>query len=154
MIHFDGWSAEYDYWCSRSAVELHPARWCEKHGWDLQPPLSESVCGGGDGMGVGGCVRVCVCAFMPVLHINVLPHPPPRRADQEWPGWDQYLLETEADSADEGLFTAVSACAVPVLLCASTVHYNSRLFHQISFCTHNSSLEGAMELKFVPFYSS
>ena len=41
LIHFDGWSSDYDYWCPRDSVELHPARWCLKHGWELQAPYSE-----------------------------------------------------------------------------------------------------------------
>ena len=35
----------------------------------------------------------------------------------------------------------------------NTMDY-SKVFGQISFCTHNSSLEGAAELKFVSFCSS
>ena len=36
LIHFDGWSNVYDYWCESDAIELHPVGWCEMHGWELQ----------------------------------------------------------------------------------------------------------------------
>ena len=36
LIHFDGWSNDYDYWCESDAIELHPVGWCEMHGWELQ----------------------------------------------------------------------------------------------------------------------
>jgi len=38
LIHFDGWTDKYDYWCVCDAVELHPVGWCETHDWELQPP--------------------------------------------------------------------------------------------------------------------
>jgi len=43
MIHFDGWGPGYNYWCPSDSVELHPAGWCEKHGWELQPPHGEQL---------------------------------------------------------------------------------------------------------------
>ena len=41
MIHFDGWSQDYNYWCPSDSVELHPVGWCKKHGWELQPPYGQ-----------------------------------------------------------------------------------------------------------------
>ena len=38
LIHFDGWSNAYDYWCESDAIELHPVGWCETYGWELQNP--------------------------------------------------------------------------------------------------------------------
>ncbi len=38
LIHFDGWGANYNYWCSQDAIELHPPGWCGKVGWELQTP--------------------------------------------------------------------------------------------------------------------
>ena len=38
LIHFDGWTEAYDYWCVSDSVELHPTGWCETHNWELQPP--------------------------------------------------------------------------------------------------------------------
>lgn len=38
LVHFDGWSNAYDYWCGTDAIELHPMGWCETHGWELQIP--------------------------------------------------------------------------------------------------------------------
>ena len=38
LVHFDGWSNAYDYWCGADAIELHPMGWCETHGWELQKP--------------------------------------------------------------------------------------------------------------------
>ena len=38
LIHFDGWTKAYDYWCGTDAIELHPVGWCESYGWELQKP--------------------------------------------------------------------------------------------------------------------
>ena len=38
LIHFDGWSNQYDYWCKPNATDIHPAGWCKKHGYPLSPP--------------------------------------------------------------------------------------------------------------------
>lgn len=38
LIHFDGWSNTYDYWCESDAIDLHPMGWCETYGWELQIP--------------------------------------------------------------------------------------------------------------------
>ena len=29
-VHFDGWSAEYDYWCLSSSNDIHPPMWSGK----------------------------------------------------------------------------------------------------------------------------
>uniref|UniRef100_A0A8C5I3T5 SAM domain-containing protein n=1 Tax=Gouania willdenowi TaxID=441366 RepID=A0A8C5I3T5_GOUWI len=39
-IHFDGWSAEYDYWVETDWPDLHPVGWCQKTGHPLQNPDS------------------------------------------------------------------------------------------------------------------
>lgn len=39
LVHFDGWSAELDYWLDTDSPDLHPAGWCAKTGHPLQPPL-------------------------------------------------------------------------------------------------------------------
>ncbi|KAL4649096.1 lethal(3)malignant brain tumor-like protein 3 isoform X1 [Arapaima gigas] len=48
LIHFDGWTDEYDYWVDTDSVDIHPAGWCAKTGHPLQPPISpqevQSVC--------------------------------------------------------------------------------------------------------------
>ncbi len=38
LVHFDGWSNSYDYWCPHDSTDIHPKGWCSKHGLDLQPP--------------------------------------------------------------------------------------------------------------------
>ena len=38
LIHFDGWSNRYDYWCEPDTPDIHPIRWCDNHGIGLQPP--------------------------------------------------------------------------------------------------------------------
>jgi len=38
LVHFDGWSDQYDYWCGTTSIDVHPAGWCSKHGYALQPP--------------------------------------------------------------------------------------------------------------------
>ncbi|MBN3303607.1 LMBL3 protein, partial [Amia calva] len=40
LIHFDGWSDEYDYWVDTDSPDIHPAGWCAKTGHPLQPPIS------------------------------------------------------------------------------------------------------------------
>uniref|UniRef100_M3XK70 L3MBTL histone methyl-lysine binding protein 3 n=2 Tax=Latimeria chalumnae TaxID=7897 RepID=M3XK70_LATCH len=39
-IHFDGWNKDYDYWIDADSPDLHPAGWCAKTGYPLQPPIS------------------------------------------------------------------------------------------------------------------
>ena len=41
LIHFDGWSNTYDYWCEPSTTDIHPVGWCQKHGRKLQKPHGE-----------------------------------------------------------------------------------------------------------------
>ena len=50
LIHFDGWSNAYDYWCESDAIELHPVGWCEMYGWELQKARG---------------IVTCVCMFIP-----------------------------------------------------------------------------------------
>ena len=38
LIHFDGWSDQYNYWCDTNSIDIHPAGWCSKYGYTLQPP--------------------------------------------------------------------------------------------------------------------
>ena len=38
LIHFDGWSDGYDYWCNPDSTDLHPAMWCNKHQMKVHPP--------------------------------------------------------------------------------------------------------------------
>ena len=38
LIHFDGWSTSYDYWCEPSSTDIHPVGWCLANGKELQPP--------------------------------------------------------------------------------------------------------------------
>ena len=38
LIHFDGWTSKYDYWCKPTSTDIHPMGWCAKHNKDLQPP--------------------------------------------------------------------------------------------------------------------
>ena len=38
LIHFDGWSSKYDYWCESTSTDIHPPMWCGKHGKKVQPP--------------------------------------------------------------------------------------------------------------------
>ena len=28
LIHFDGWSQQFDYWCEPSTTDIHPPMWC------------------------------------------------------------------------------------------------------------------------------
>lgn len=38
LIHFDGWTSKYDYWCKPTSTDIHPVGWCARHNKDLQPP--------------------------------------------------------------------------------------------------------------------
>uniref|UniRef100_A0AAY5K7G8 SAM domain-containing protein n=1 Tax=Esox lucius TaxID=8010 RepID=A0AAY5K7G8_ESOLU len=40
LVHFDGWTDEYDYWVDTDSPDIHPAGWCTKTGHPLQPPIS------------------------------------------------------------------------------------------------------------------
>ena len=39
LIHFDGWSHNYDFWTLPSSPHLHPVGWCEARGKSVAPPL-------------------------------------------------------------------------------------------------------------------
>ena len=39
LIHFDGWSHNYDLWTPPSSPLLHPVGWCASHGRSVTPPL-------------------------------------------------------------------------------------------------------------------
>ena len=41
LIHFDGWTEHYDYWCDLDTVDIHPIGWCEEHSHELQKPKGE-----------------------------------------------------------------------------------------------------------------
>lgn len=43
LIHFDGWSSAYDYWCQSDSVDIHPMGWSEENSRVLQKPNGESV---------------------------------------------------------------------------------------------------------------
>ena len=38
LIHFDGWSIDYDYWCKPDSTDIHPRGWCSSHGVKLITP--------------------------------------------------------------------------------------------------------------------
>ncbi|KAG7282183.1 hypothetical protein CRUP_034930, partial [Coryphaenoides rupestris] len=40
-VHFDGWSAEYDYWVDTDSPDLHPVGWCQKTAHPLQHHTAE-----------------------------------------------------------------------------------------------------------------
>ncbi len=44
LIHFDGWSSKYDYWCDPTTPDIHPIGWCASHHHHLQIPNGESIC--------------------------------------------------------------------------------------------------------------
>ena len=35
LVHFDGWSDKYDYWCSPDTANIHPPMWYQKK---VEPP--------------------------------------------------------------------------------------------------------------------
>lgn len=41
LIHLDGWTSKYDYWCDPDSTDIHPVGWCENNGHELQPPKSK-----------------------------------------------------------------------------------------------------------------
>lgn len=38
LIHFDGWTDKYDYWCDKDSDEIRPVGWCKRNGVALQAP--------------------------------------------------------------------------------------------------------------------
>ena len=38
LIHFDGWSQDYDYWCKPSTTDIHPPMWCGKNSRKVAAP--------------------------------------------------------------------------------------------------------------------
>ncbi len=44
LIHFDGWTSKYDYWCGPTTPDIHPIGWCASHQHHLQTPNGEYVC--------------------------------------------------------------------------------------------------------------
>ena len=54
LIHFDGWSKFYDYWCEPNTVDIHPIGWCDNSAYELQKPHGEAICFGSQREGGGG----------------------------------------------------------------------------------------------------
>ena len=44
LIHFDGWTKYYDYWCQPDTIDIHPIGWCEDNGHELQKPNGKLTC--------------------------------------------------------------------------------------------------------------
>eukprot|EP00117_Sycon_ciliatum_P044252 scpid13763/ scgid4377/ Lethal(3)malignant brain tumor-like protein 1; L(3)mbt protein homolog; L3MBTL1 len=42
LIALDGCSQKYDYWCSPDSDDIHPVGWCDRFGFQLQPPKGRS----------------------------------------------------------------------------------------------------------------
>ena len=40
LIHFDGWTTKYDYWCKPDCGDIHPKGWCASNLIVLHPPRS------------------------------------------------------------------------------------------------------------------
>lgn len=38
LIHFDGWTKTFDYWCKPDTTDIHPVGWCKKVHHHLQKP--------------------------------------------------------------------------------------------------------------------
>lgn len=38
LVHFDGWSDKFDYWCTADTTDIHPPMWCGKNGKRVEPP--------------------------------------------------------------------------------------------------------------------
>ena len=38
LIHFDGWTNKYDYWCRPDTPDIHPIGWCRENRTKLQAP--------------------------------------------------------------------------------------------------------------------
>lgn len=34
LIHFDGWTNKYDYWCDAISNDIHPVGWCGNNAVD------------------------------------------------------------------------------------------------------------------------
>ncbi len=43
LIHFDGWTSTYDYWCEPTSADVHPTGWCQAQSHELQPPKGTEV---------------------------------------------------------------------------------------------------------------
>ncbi len=43
LIHFDGWTNAYDYWCDPTTPDIHPIGWCQAQGHQLQPPHRKHI---------------------------------------------------------------------------------------------------------------
>lgn len=39
LIHFDGWTRKYDYWCESTTTDIHPIGYCDQnYHRKLEPP--------------------------------------------------------------------------------------------------------------------
>ena len=38
LIHFDGWTTKYDYWCKPTTPDIHPVGWCARRDLTVMPP--------------------------------------------------------------------------------------------------------------------
>ena len=44
LIHFDGWTEEYDYWCEADSTDIHPMDWCLMQNDNVLGPKGTSLC--------------------------------------------------------------------------------------------------------------
>ena len=52
LIHFDGWTNSYDYWCKPTSADIHPKGWCARQGRTLHAPQGEPT------------FPLCTCVYM------------------------------------------------------------------------------------------
>lgn len=43
LIHFDGHTSRYDYWCRPESTDIHPAMWSGKNARKVQPPHGKCI---------------------------------------------------------------------------------------------------------------
>uniref|UniRef100_A0A8C5LHT6 SAM domain-containing protein n=1 Tax=Leptobrachium leishanense TaxID=445787 RepID=A0A8C5LHT6_9ANUR len=57
QLHFDGWSALYDFWVDADSPDIHPVGWCAKTGHPLQlpPGIADTASAPGQGCPIAGC---------------------------------------------------------------------------------------------------
>ncbi len=43
LIHFDGWSTTFGYWCTPDSPDIHPVGWCDENDMTLQAPNGKKL---------------------------------------------------------------------------------------------------------------
>ena len=91
LIHFDGWTNTYDYWCEPTTPDIHPRGWCQNNGVHLHAPHGKTQFTERKHM------LYYFCGYIFTIYAGY----------HKTFTWDQYLAETGSVAAPKSYFKQV-----------------------------------------------